>query len=120
MKGMPYSLTDEIIKAKKAENEKSRKQVLADVTEILAEIAPKYGFSRAYIFGSTVKNKGKFRLESDVDIAIFNLSNQHFFSLIAEMSWRLERNVDLYQIEKIDEVLRMKVEEEGILWNKQD
>ncbi len=116
---MPYALIDEIIKTKKAENEKSRKQVLATVKEILAEIAPKCGFSQAYIFGSTVK-KGKFRPESDVDIALFELSNQHFFSLMAEMSRRLERNVDLYQIEKMEEWLRRKVEEQGILWSKQD
>lgn len=116
---MPYVLIDEVIKAKKAENEKSRKQVLTAVTEILAEIAPKYGFSQAYIFGSTMK-KGKFRPESDVDIALFNLSNQYFFSLMAEISRRLERDVDLYQIEKMDERLRRKVEEQGLLWNKQD
>ena len=68
---MPYTLVDEIIKAQKVENEKTRKQVLAAVTEILAAIAPKYGFSQAYIFGSTVK-KDKFRPESDVDIAFFS------------------------------------------------
>lgn len=116
---MPYTLVDKIIKAQRAENEKTRKQVLAAVTEILSAIAPKYGFSEAYIFGSTVK-RGKFHPESDVDIAIFNLSNQHFFSLMAEMSRRLERNVDLYQIEKMDEGLRRKVEEQGLLWKKQD
>jgi predicted nucleotidyltransferase len=116
---MPYVLIDEIIRAQKAENEKIRKQVLAAVTEILSELASKYGFSQAYIFGSTVK-KGKFRPESDVDIALFNLSNQHFFSLMAEMSQRLERDVDIYQIEKMDERLRRKVEGQGLLWNKRD
>lgn len=116
---MPYTLVDEIVKAQRAENEKARKQVLAAVTEILSAIAPKYGFSQAYIFGSTVK-KGKFHPESDVDIAVFNLSNQHFFSLMAEMSWLLGRDVDLYQIEKMDEGLRRKVEEQGLLWKKQD
>ena len=78
--------------------DKIRRQVLTDVTEILAELAPKYGFSQAYIFGSAV-SEGKFQPESDVDIAFVNLSNQHFSSLMSEMSRRLSRNVDLYQIE---------------------
>ena len=86
----------------KTENEEIRKQVLIAVTEALAEIAPKYGISKAYIFGSTVK-EGSFQPESDVDIALFNLGNQHFPSIMSEMSQRLARNVDLYQIEKIEE-----------------
>jgi RNA polymerase sigma-70 factor (ECF subfamily) len=97
--------------------DKIRRQVLASVTEILAELSPKYGFSQAYILGSTVA-EGKFQPKSDVDIALVNLSNQHFFSLMSEMSRRLERNVHLHQIEKMDESLRSKVEEHGVLWKR--
>ncbi|MCZ6679106.1 MAG: nucleotidyltransferase domain-containing protein [Candidatus Poribacteria bacterium] len=116
---MPYELIDKIIEAERAQWEENREQVLADVEKLLAELAPKYGFSQAYIFGSTVK-AGKFRPESDVDIAIFNLDTQYFFRLIAEISRQLERDVDLYQIEKMDDRLRATVEAQGVLWKKPD
>ena len=116
---MPYGLIDKIIEKQRAEQELRRKQVFASTIEILEELGPKYGFSKGYIFGSVVK-EGKFRRESDVDIAIFNLSNHHFFRLMAEVSGRLERDVDLYQIETMDEWLRKKIERQGVLWKKED
>ncbi len=116
---MPYVLIDKIIEKQRVERELRRKQVFSSTIEILEELSPKYGVSKAYIFGSTVK-EGKFHRESDVDIAVFNLSNQHFFRLMAEISGRLERNVDLYQIETVDEWLRRKIEEQGVLWKKED
>ena len=116
---MPYDLIDKLIEKQKADIEKRRGEVLDSLKKILKELAPKYGFSKAYIFGSTVK-KGRFRSESDVDIAIFDLKDQHFFHLMAEISRRLERNVDLYQIATLDEGLRNKIEEQGELWTRED
>jgi len=116
---MPYDLIDKLIEKQKADREKRRDEVLDSLKKILEELAPKYGFSKAYIFGSTVK-KGRFRSESDVDIAVFDLKDQHFFLLMAEISRRLERNVDLYQITVLDEGLRKKIEEQGELWTRED
>ena len=96
----------------------TRRQALAK--EILKELSPEYGFSKAYIFGSIVEEWGRFRRESDVDIAVFGLKNQHFFRMMAEISRRLERNVDLCQIEAMDEGLRKMVEERGVLWARED
>ena len=79
---MTYVLIDKMIENQRAKQELRRNQVLVSTIEILKELAPRYDFSKAYIFGSVVK-EGKFRRASDVDIAIFNLSNQHFFRLAA-------------------------------------
>jgi predicted nucleotidyltransferase len=111
---MPYELIDKVIENKKADREEKRLQTLFALKEILSDLAPKYDFSRAYIFGSVVK-KGRFRYESDVDIAVFDLKNENFFRLMSDISNSLGREVDLYQIE-IDEFLRKTIEETGILW----
>lgn len=116
---VPYTLIDKIIEKQKADREKRRSEVLSALKGVLKELAPKYSFSRAYIFGSIVK-EGKFRRESDIDIAVFNLKDQYFFRLMAEISGRLERDVDLYQIGTMDDGLRRRVEERGVLWKKED
>lgn len=116
---MSYSLFDEIIKKQEENREKERERVLFDLKEILGKLSFKYSFSKAYIFGSVVKPK-KFRKQSDIDIAIFDLKNQHFFSLMGELSRHLLRDVDLYQVENLNEYLRKRIEEEGVIWIKQD
>jgi len=115
---MPYDLTDRIIEKQKADRERERQQVLSSVKDILEELAPEYGFSKAYIFGSIVK-PGRFRRNSDVDIAIFDLKDEDFFRLMAEISRKLERNVEICQMETVDERLRRSIEE-GILWTRRD
>jgi len=115
---MPYKLIDEIAKEKEKNREKERKLILSSLKELLPELAGKYDFSKAYIFGSLVK-PGKFQNRSDIDIAIFNLKDEFFFSLMAEISRHLFRDIDLYQIENLDEYLRKRIEKEGELWTKE-
>jgi predicted nucleotidyltransferase len=87
------------------------------VRDILKELAPKYGFFRAYIFGYIVKQE-RFRRNSDVDIAVFDLKDEDFFRLMAEISRKLERNVKICQMETIDEWLRRDIEAKGVLWKR--
>ena len=112
---MPYDLIDKIIEKQRADREAKRIKTLSEMKEILADLSLKYDFSKAYIFGSLVK-KGRFGSESDADIAVFDLDNEYFFSMMAEISRLLGRNVDLYQIENINEHLRKRIEETGMLW----
>ena len=116
---MPYDLIDRIIEKQRADRENERKQVFSSLKEILGELAPRYDFSDAYIFGSVVR-AGRFRRDSDVDIAVFSLKDQHFFRLMSEVSSRLERDVDLYQMERVSGRLRRKIEEGGVLWKRED
>ena len=114
MISVPYELIDKVIENRKADREAKRLETLFALKEILPDLSSKYGFSKAYIFGSVVK-EGRFRYESDVDIAVFDLKNENFFRLMSDISNSLGREVDLYQIE-IDEFLRKTIEETGILW----
>ena len=116
---MGYNLIDKVIAVEKARRENNRLETLSHVKELLARCAPKYSFSQAYIFGSLVKH-GRFRPESDVDLALFGLSDGFFFALMAEASRELGRDVDLYQIEKMDKQFRTRIEAKGVLWMKPD
>lgn len=112
---MPYDLVDEVIEKRKIEQEAKRLETLSRLENLLSDLSSKYGFSKAYIFGSVVKN-GKFRYESDIDVAVFDLKNEDFFQLMADLSNSLEHDVDLYQMEEVDEHLRKTIEETGLLW----
>lgn len=114
---MPYNITDKVIEKQKAERERERERVLSNLKDILEELAPKYSFSKAHIFGSIVK-AGRFRRNSDVDIAIFSLKDEHFFGLMAEISRRLDRDVQICQIEAVDERIKRSIERESVLWKK--
>ncbi|HGE70722.1 TPA: nucleotidyltransferase domain-containing protein [Candidatus Poribacteria bacterium] len=116
---MPYDLIDKIIENKKAEKEAKRQQTLFKLMEVLSTLALKYGFSKVYIFGSVTK-KGRFRDESDVDIAVFDLKDENFFQLMGEVSNLIGREVDLYQMEKINGFLKKRIEETGLLWTRED
>jgi len=111
---MPYDLIDKIIEKQRNDLENKRIQTLSYLKEVLVELAPKYGFSKVYIFGSIVK-EGRFRSKSDVDIAVFDLKNENFFRLMSDIYNFLGREIDLCQIEKIDKYLRKRIEETGTL-----
>ncbi len=115
---MPYDIIEKAIEQQKIKREKRRIQKLSQLQDILSEMSQKYGFSQAYIFGSVTK-EGKFGNQSDIDIAVFGLKNDFFFSMMAEISRKIDCEVDLYQIEKIDEYMKKKIEETGILWKQE-
>jgi uncharacterized protein len=116
---MSYDLIDKIIEKQRNDLENKRIQTLSCLKEVLVELAPKYGFSKAYIFGSIVK-EGRFRSKSDVDIAVFDLENENFFHLMSDIYNLLGREVDLCQMEKIDKYFRKRIEETGTLWKKEN
>lgn len=115
IKPFKTALLDRRLREKRRENEKLRQQTLQQVLELLPQLAARYGFNRAYVFGS-VTQKGRFRHESDIDIAIEGLSNQYYFKFMADLDGRLEREVDVIQMEK--HRLHEQIKETGIEWNK--
>jgi len=109
------TLLDQRLRQKQRENEKLRQQTLQRVLELLPQLATRYGFHRAYVFGS-VTRKGRFRRYSDIDIAIEGLDDQQYFKFMADLYDRLEREVDVIQLEK--HRLHEQIKETGIEWSK--
>ncbi|MDZ7343447.1 MAG: nucleotidyltransferase domain-containing protein [candidate division KSB1 bacterium] len=111
------TLLDHALLKKRAENEQRRQETLRRVLHMLPQLATKYGFNRAYLFGS-ITQKGRFRKNSDIDIAVAGLSDEKYFAFIAEFSERLGREIDVVQIEK--HRLEKRIRETAIEWNGND
>jgi hypothetical protein len=109
------TLLDQHLRKERQANEKMRKQMLQQLLRLLPQLAARYGFARAYVFGSLIK-KGRFRKTSDVDVAIEGLTDEKYFTFMAELSDLLGREVDVIQIEK--HRLKNRILEIGLEWKK--
>ena len=109
-----YPLLKKLIKKEQKTNENLRKTTLKKIFALLDELAVKYGFKEAYIFGS-ITQKYMFNLGSDIDIAIDRMSEpRRFFELITEFEKALKKRVDLYLLEDI----KFLNKNSAILWKK--
>jgi predicted nucleotidyltransferase len=109
------TLLDQHLRKERRENEKMRKQMLQHLLRSLPQLAARYGFPRAYVFGSLTK-KGRFRKTSDVDVAVEDLTDEKYFTFMAELSELMGREVDVIQIERHH--LKERIIESGIEWKK--
>lgn len=112
---MPFdtSVLDAALRERQARYEQSRVQTLAKVLDLLDLLGPDYGLQEAYVFGS-LAGPGRFRPESDVDIAVVLAGAESLFRLSAELSIRLVRDVDLIELDKC--FFADKIRREGVRW----
>jgi hypothetical protein len=115
VKPFKTTLLDQQLRKKRQENEKIRQQTLQQLLRMLPQLAVRYGFARAYVFGSLTK-KGRFQKTSDVDIAVEGLTDEKYFAFMAELSDLLDREVDVIQIERHH--LKKRILETGLEWKK--
>ena len=111
------SILDEALARRKARNEAERQQLLAKTLRLLGELGPDYKIERAYVFGSIIK-PGHFHANSDVDIAVEQIDPLRFFEAMSEFFNRLEREVDLIELDKCH--FAAKIRREGVLWTAPD
>jgi predicted nucleotidyltransferase len=109
------TLLDQHLRNERQENEKIRQQTLKQLLRSLPQLASRYDFKRAYVFGSLAK-KGRFRKTSDVDVAVEGLTDEKYFTFMAELSELLGREVDVVQIEKHH--LKNRILETGLEWTR--
>jgi len=107
------SLLDAAIARQRACNEAERQQVVAQVLQLLDDLGPRYNLQRAYLFGSVVK-PGRFKANSDVDIAVEQIHPRQFIKALSEFSMRLNRDVDLIELDKCH--FADKIRREGMVW----
>lgn len=115
IKPFKTTLLDRRLREKRRENEKLRQETLQRVLKLLPQLAARYGFRRAYVFGSLTR-KDRFHRYSDIDVAIENLDDRLYFKFMSELSDQLEREVDVIQLEK--HRLQEEIKETGIEWKK--
>lgn len=107
---MKTTILDEYRKKKTKQAEDLRVEVLTKVREAVLELSKEVSFKEAYVFGSVLRPS--FTDDSDIDIAFEGLKDEDFFKAMAFLSGRLERNVDIVQLE--GHRLREKIIKEGI------
>ncbi len=112
---MPFdtSVLDAALRERQARYEQSRVHLLAEVLGLLDLLGPDYGLQEAYVFGSLVR-PGRFKPESDVDIAVVLAGAEALFRLSAELSMRLARDVDLIELNQC--FFADKIRREGVRW----
>lgn len=106
-------ILDRALARKRAEREHLRQAVYARTIAALERLADDVAFERAILFGSVLAT-GRFRADSDVDIAFSRLDDTDFFPVVARLSRELERDVDIIQLE--NHPLATSVLEKGVVW----
>lgn len=110
-------ILDRVLKRKKSENERLRKNLLNKTKQALEKLYQKGLFKEAYIFGSVTK-PFDFTENSDIDVGFIGLKDEDYFKVMSFLSRELERDVDIIQME--NHRLASKIKEEGIRWIKID
>ena len=89
--------------------------MLDQINSALTTLEKKYHWSEAYIFGS-VAQKGKFKKNSDIDIALEGLNRLEHYAFTGDISEVLERRVDVVLLEECPFAKAIKVK--GLKWSR--
>jgi len=109
------TLLDRALRQKRRDNERKRREAIEQAMRLLSKLSAQYAIERAFLFGS-VARPGRFRERSDVDIAVFGLSDEKYFAFMGELSRQLSRDVDVIQMEK--HYLKDRIRGPKIVWKK--
>jgi uncharacterized protein len=108
------SLLDAAIAQRKAQNERQRQEILAQLWLWFDRFGETYGMQEVYVFGS-LAIPGRFTERSDVDVAIASMQDEAFFEVMGRLSTEVGREVDLVLLNQCHFAHRIR--EQGILWN---
>lgn len=106
---------DKVLCERRDRLEQQRQEVLQQVFDWLDCYGERYGLDKAYVFGSLVR-PGRFREDSDVDLAVEAIDPDRLFQLMANLSEAVGRDVDLVELPKCHFAHRIR--ERGMLWTQ--
>jgi predicted nucleotidyltransferase len=109
----PTPLFDQKINQQRQQNERDRQQLLQQALDWLTHHAARFEIQQGYVFGS-VTQPGKFRADSDIDVAIASINEGDPFGLIGYLSLELNRDVDIVPLDQCH--FADKIRRTGILW----
>jgi len=94
--------------------EQHRQRTIQEIDRALKQLIQRYSWDDAYIFGS-VANAGKYRTDSDVDIALSGLDKFDYYAFVGDISELLNKRVDVVLLEECH--FRKAIMEKGVKWN---
>jgi predicted nucleotidyltransferase len=100
---------------REAKREKMRIRILEQISSALTTLEKKYYWDEAYLFGS-VAQKGKFRENSDIDIAIEGSNRLDHYAFTGDISEFLDIRVDVVLLEECP--FAESIKEKGLKWNR--
>jgi hypothetical protein len=109
------SIVDQARCKKRAQMERERQATLSQLFYLLDKHSAELNISEAYVFGS-ITRPGRFRDESDVDVAVERINAESFFRTMSVFSTVLGRAVDLVELSKCH--FAQQIRERGIRWTK--
>jgi len=90
-----------------------KRQAYVEAQKIAHFLRETYACTRIVGIGSTFNEKN-FREHSDIDLVVFGLPRQKYFSILAEVGDLTSFKVDLIPVENARPLIRQLVEEEGV------
>ena len=100
---------------REAVREKTRIRTLEQINRALTTLEKKYHWEKAYLFGSAAQ-KGKFRENSDIDIAIEGSNRLDHYAFTGDISELLDIRVDVVLLEEC--TFAESIKEKGLKWNR--
>ncbi len=88
-------------------------KALEAARRIALRLKREFGAQKVYLFG-TCTDPDRFRLTSDIDIAVSGLKPELFFKAWAAVEEEVEFLVDLVALEDAPPTLRRRIEREGV------
>jgi len=102
--------------ARRHARERRRLQTVDKVLNAIEHLSHTYQWDDLYIFGSAAKTE-RFGNASDIDIGIAGLDKFLHYRFIADLSRRIEREVDVVRLEECHFTDAIKTR--GIRWKKE-
>ena len=112
-----FSLWERLKEDRARDRERDRCGLLARVMEALDQLSRDYKWREAYVFGSLTR-PGRFRPESDVDIAVSGLNKFTLFAFVGDLSSLLGRSVDVVMLEECS--FADTIASKGMKWQKKE
>lgn len=84
----------------------------AEAEAIAAMLRERFGATRVVLFGSLAR--GRFRLDSDIDLAVAGLAKGDLFRAMGDAMALTDRWVDIKPLEDVDPHFRRRIFETGI------
>lgn len=109
------TILDQALAQKREHREALREDTTASLRNALASVPVRY--SAVFVFGSILR-PGRFREDSDVDLAFEGLSDADYIRAKCYLEDILERPVDVLQIE--NHRLRDIIYRKGVRWTQKD
>ena len=100
---------------RQADQEEMRIALIEQINRALRKLEKKYYWDEAYLFGS-VAQKGKFRRNSDIDIAVSGLNSLEHYAFTGEISELLDKRVDVVLLEECR--FAKSIKKKGLKWNR--